>query len=418
MNKEQIDKLRVVCKNISVLYVEDDPNIAMQVEKMLRKIFTHVDVQSNGLLGLKSYMKKRQEIVITDISMPSMDGIEMSKNIRLINPEQNILITSAHNDIEYLMALIELGVDKFLTKPIDMGKFLGSISKIAIGIYREKREALLEQKLTLEQNLQAKIIDALAYPLAYFEQDRVLYANDSFREHFFTKIDTEDKNNFRLGYLFEEKRFVSLQNSALLDALEQKSTKVFELLDVKKKYIKKYHITIVPIAGTKQRLVSLVNLDDMNMELGRFKSQTDYFPKRDAFTHAVMEQKEQSQQNYYLFCIGLRNTSRFISKFGGTKMHEVYKNFAYCLKKEFLSEVERKLLSIYLFETNRYIFLVDESIAKNVEKSIYAFGGKYSYEFGSKLSFDLNVTKDEIQHSKKMSEVLENAEGMLYTFDD
>lgn len=418
MNKEQIEKLRRICKNISVLYVEDDPSIAIQVEKMLKKIFIHVDVESNGLLGYKNYLKKRQDIVVTDISMPAMDGIEMSKNIRQIHSEQNIIVTSAHNETSYLMELIDLGVDKFLAKPIDISKFLATISRIAVGIYREKREIELEQKLSHQQNLQSKLLNAVVVPLAYFEEDMIVYANDSFREYFFTKIDSEDTTQFRLGYLFEEKKYVSLSNSVLLDTVGQKQIKVFALMDMKKKYIKKFHINIVDVADKKHRLVSFVNLDDMNAELDRFKKQIDYFPKRDAFTNAVLEYKNSTQENYYVFYIGLRNVLRFISKYGGAKMHEIYLEFARSLKKEFVDAVESKMLSIYLFETNRYVFLVHNSIAEEIEKRANRFGSKYRFDYGSGLAFELNVAKEEIEHSQNASNVLQRAEGMLYTFDD
>ena len=151
MDKEKIKKLRQICRNISVLYVEDDGDISFQVENLLRKIFVKVHVEKNGLQGLKNFNENRQDIVITDISMPIMDGIEMSKRIRLLNSEQNILVTSAHNDLEYLLKLIDIGVDKFILKPIDMNSFLTNISKMAINIYRERREALLESKIKKER---------------------------------------------------------------------------------------------------------------------------------------------------------------------------------------------------------------------------------------------------------------------------
>lgn len=260
MNKEQIEKLRMICKNISILYVEDDQNIAIQVEKMLKKIFIHVDVENNGLLGLKNYMKNHQDIVITDISMPVIDGIEMSKKIIEINAEQSIVITSAYNDAEYLIRLIEIGVDKFVTKPIDMGSFLSSIYKIAIGIYREKREVLLESKLEEQQNLQLQIFNATPFPIAYFDRDLVVYTNNAFKTNFFTQIDLKDTQKFQLVCLFEQKKYLSLSNSALLDEIEKSNFKIYAVMDVKTKITKKYNISIAQITSNKQRLVSFINI--------------------------------------------------------------------------------------------------------------------------------------------------------------
>ncbi|MDP2893977.1 MAG: response regulator [Sulfurimonas sp.] len=144
MNREKLEKLRQHCKSISVLYVEDDTHISEQLEKLLKKIFLKIDVEKNGALGLESFIKNNQDIVITDISMPMLDGIEMSKRIRLLNPEQNIIVTSAHSDTESLLSLIEIGVDKFILKPIDMGVLLETISRVAVNIYRAKKALTCE----------------------------------------------------------------------------------------------------------------------------------------------------------------------------------------------------------------------------------------------------------------------------------
>lgn len=154
------------------------------------------------------------------------------------------------------------------------------------------------------------------------------------------------------------------------------------------------------------------------MEFDRLKTQIDYFPKREAFANAVIEQKNRSQHDYGLFCIGLKNITRFVNKYGGVKMHTVYKELAKNIKKEFAEVIENQLLSIYLFETNRYILLADKSIVEDVYKRLKGFGAKYNFQYGSGLSFDLNIAKEEIVRSRSASDVLENAEGVLYTFDD
>lgn len=418
MNKEQIEKLRIICRDISILYVEDDSSISMQVEKFLKKIFTNISIEKNGLLGLRSFTKNTQDIVITDISMPLMDGIKMAKQIKLLNSEQNILVTSAHTDSEYLVDLIELGVDKFITKPIDMKTFLSSISKIAIGIYRERREKVLEKKLQEEKELQTTILESIAFPLGYFDDDALLYANNAFKEHFFTSIEREDMTKFKLGYLFEEKKYVSYGNAEMFDMVEASEKKIFSIMDVQKKIRKKYNIKIVGLQSQTRRLVSFINLEEINKELDRLKTQVDYFPKRESFENAVLVQKNKSEENYGLFCIGLKNINRFVTKYGGANMHSVYIEFAKKLKKEFAVELQEETLCIYLFETNRYIVLSDANISDLVQKRLEKFGVKNFFEYGSRLPFELNVTAEKIEHSLRAEEVLKNAEGMLYTFDD
>lgn len=417
MNQEQVSKLRKMCKDITVLYVEDDKNIAIQVERLLKKIFLHVDVEKNGFLGLASFTQNRHDIVITDISMPMMDGIEMSKEIKLLNGEQNILVTSAHNDVEYLIELIEIGIDRFVTKPIDMNKFFAHITKMAVSIYREKREEFIEHRLKIQQDLQKKILGSVAFPLVYFEGDKIVYANSHFRKQFFTEIDNSDADRFRLGYLFDDKKFVTMSNAKVLDTIETEVSKIYLIMDMSEKIARKYNVNVSNLKEKDHRLVSLINLDDINIECERFRTQVDYFPKREAFFRTTLVQKNRSDENYVVFCVGLKNTKRFIERYGGARMHTIYTELARYLKREFEEEVDGRLLSIFLFETNRYMFLSDKKISAAVEKKLINFGDKYNYEYGSRLPLGLNYLKEEMAHERTAAQVLDNAEGMLYTIE-
>lgn len=414
MDKDQVKKLRAICRNISVLYVEDDVNISTQLEKLIRKIFSNVEVEKNGLLGIKNYTANRQDIVITDISMPIMDGIEMSKRIKLINSEQNILVTSAHNDTEYLIKLIEIGVDKFITKPIDMNNFLSSISKMAVSIYREKREIDLENRLKSQQDLHKEMINAMSFPVAYFQGDKVIYANNSFKKQFFTEIDLSDFSRFRLGYLFENKKYVFINNDELIQQIDKSQDKIYSIMDLSKKIIKKYNLSVTNLQNNEGCLLSLVNLDSINAEINRFKNQTNYFPKREAFSEALLEIKNNSHEDYEIFCVGLKNTKRFIDKYGGAKMHSVLNSLAKSIKKEFADELAKKEISIYLFETNRYIFLVEKNPDNLIDKKLLNFGKIYNYAFGSGLPLNIIFIKENMQNSRTLNDVLENTEGMLY----
>ncbi|HUH42186.1 MAG TPA: response regulator [Sulfurimonas sp.] len=415
MDKEQLRKLRAICRDISVLYVEDDREISVQWEKLIRNIFSKVEVEKNGLHGLQNYTKNRQDIVITDISMPVMDGIEMSKRIKLINNDQNILVTFAHNDVEHLIKLINIGVNKYISKPLNISNFLSNISKIAINIYREKREVILENRLKSQQDLHKEFLNGISFPLAYFEGDEIVYANNSFKRQFFTQIDTDDFNKFKLAYLFEDKRYISMENSTLIDEIYKSDNKTYLLMDVNKKILKKYNLGIAKFKNTKGCLISFVNLDALNAELNRFNMQVDYFPKRESFSQALLELKNSSKDDYEIFCVGLKNTKAFIDKYGGAKMHSIFHSLAKSLKKEFANEVAQKELSIYLFETNRYIFLVEKNPNNTIDKRLDNFGKIYSYSFGGGSPLELSFVKENIQNTRAVNDVLENSEGMLYT---
>jgi DNA-binding response OmpR family regulator len=112
-------------KNLTVLYVEDDKNFLKETKRVFNELFFRVDTAKNGEDGLSKYQKylndehKEYDIVITDISMPYMNGIELIKVIYQINKKQAIIVISAHDESKYLLELLNMGINHFLVKPID-----------------------------------------------------------------------------------------------------------------------------------------------------------------------------------------------------------------------------------------------------------------------------------------------------------
>lgn len=416
MDRKILEKLRRVCKNISVLYVEDDVNISEQLEKLLKKIFVKVDIEKNGALGLENFTINRQDIVITDISMPVMDGIEMSKRIKLLNPEQNIIVTSAHSDLEYLIGLIEIGVDRFVLKPIEMGSLLSTLSKVAVNIYRARREHFLEENLKKQKNIQIEALSTLMFPLLYVQDGAIVYTNSSFKKHFLTKEDQKDISHFKFAYLFEDKKFIPMENAEFFKSLQESKNGVYAIFDNETRTYTKYNLSIAHLKKSGGFLYSFINTNALNAELDRFKNQIDYFPKRESCsekTAQIIAKKEEHK----IFCIGIKHVKDFIAKYGGKEMHLIYQNLAKHLKKEFQTEVDDSLLSIYLFETNRYIILCHDSISLDIEKRLGSFGDKYAYEYGSRLPMSLSVAKESLSFEDSLSETMEKIEGMLYYFD-
>jgi len=123
--KDKINALRTYTQNADVLLVEDDESIHENIKKLLNGLFRNVDSSFNGQEALRLYKKskdnkKQYDIVFTDIEMPYMNGIELSKAIRDINPSKNIVVFSAYQDAKYLIDLINNGIRRFIPKPISL----------------------------------------------------------------------------------------------------------------------------------------------------------------------------------------------------------------------------------------------------------------------------------------------------------
>jgi len=115
---EKYKQLSDLAKNFTLLYVEDNIGLQKQASTIFHKFFPTLITANNGNEGLELFKKHNPDIVITDIKMPYLDGLEMVESIRALNTDAQIIITSAYDDKENLLKAIDVGVNKYLKKPI------------------------------------------------------------------------------------------------------------------------------------------------------------------------------------------------------------------------------------------------------------------------------------------------------------
>ena len=154
-----LKKLQSLTKIMRVLYVEDDENIRAEVKHYLDRLFGFVESAENGKEGLEKYQDGSYDIVLSDISMPIMDGLEMSREIRTIDENQEIIIVSAYSSSEYFVDSIEIGVSGYILKPIDFNQMKNALYNSALKInaikeaeaFRQHLEEMVEER-TVELN--------------------------------------------------------------------------------------------------------------------------------------------------------------------------------------------------------------------------------------------------------------------------
>lgn len=151
--------LNDLSKGLVVLYVEDHEEAREALYELLETIFPTVLVATNGEEGLDIYQNNTIDLIITDINMPKMDGISMIERIRDNNKEVKIVVFSAHEKIEYLTRCIELGVDGFLTKPLNQKKYFQTLYKVVEQIHTKKE--LNKYKEDLEKKVQEQLDELL-----------------------------------------------------------------------------------------------------------------------------------------------------------------------------------------------------------------------------------------------------------------
>ena len=126
----EIAELAEITKNKTVLYVEDDKDIRLNVTELLSNLFKEVSSAVDGLEGLNHYKNNSFDYLITDIKMPKMNGVTMIEEILKINPDQLIVITTAHDEDDYLEKFKAMGVKHVLQKPITFDSLLDTLKEI------------------------------------------------------------------------------------------------------------------------------------------------------------------------------------------------------------------------------------------------------------------------------------------------
>ncbi len=120
-----------ICQKLTVLYVEDEEKIRNLLKNTIKDEFKKFIVASNGDEGVKLFKKYQPDIVVSDILMPVMNGLEMSKIIKDISKNTPIILLTAFSEKEKLLTAIDIGIDKYLIKPIDVDELLKTIKEIA-----------------------------------------------------------------------------------------------------------------------------------------------------------------------------------------------------------------------------------------------------------------------------------------------
>lgn len=149
-----VKELQKLCKNLTVLYVEDDKSIQNVMTQYLEKFFSTVVSASDGVEGLDAYANAYFDVVITDLSMPRMGGLEMLKKIKAMTEDQAILITTAHNEPEYMMGAIKSGVDGYIMKPFDFMQLNQELYKLTLRLQKFKENE--EYSLYLKEMIDKK----------------------------------------------------------------------------------------------------------------------------------------------------------------------------------------------------------------------------------------------------------------------
>ena len=138
-------------ESIKILVVDDEAPIREMIKKGLSQIggFS-VEVAQNGAEAIEKIEKDVFDLVLTDLKMPEMDGLELLKNIKGTRPEVMVILMTAYGSIETAVEAMKIGANDYITKPIDLNELLIHISKV------QKESLLLRENLLLRMEVRKK----------------------------------------------------------------------------------------------------------------------------------------------------------------------------------------------------------------------------------------------------------------------
>lgn len=149
-------------RDFKVLFVEDEVKIREHIANSLSYMVKQVEQASNGLEALEVMQDFTPDIIITDLEMPLMNGMEFVKTVRQTNKDVLIVVITAHTNSEYLLELIDMHIEHFIVKPINFEKLFEVLQKCEETVLEHKTVVLelpkgysydWEQKvLTYEEN--------------------------------------------------------------------------------------------------------------------------------------------------------------------------------------------------------------------------------------------------------------------------
>jgi len=164
---QNIDNLIKISKNLKIMIVDDNQETIKYLVVLLENFFDEIVIAHDGEEALRLFKEEEIDIVISDINMPKLNGIELIEKIRALNSLVPIIILSAHNESEHVMKSIELGINGYILKPVNMESLVkvlsNSIEVINLRYTVDKQKKNLEDINTdLEQQMVKRISEIYA----------------------------------------------------------------------------------------------------------------------------------------------------------------------------------------------------------------------------------------------------------------
>ena len=282
-----------ILKNLKLLYVEDDEFARDEIADFLEFEVGELKTASNGEEGLEIFKTFHPDIVITDINMPKMNGLDMAKNIKSISPNTPIIVTSAYSDSDYIIKAIEIGINRYVLKPIDVDELLTMI-------IQSTKELFFEESIEARDEYIKFLIDSNPSFMLVLTDKEMEYINKTFLEF----LGYKDEKEFLVAHQNLDELTVPSVSELILDIMSDKEA---FMLIFKPGFSTAAKVTSVSGRGVGMDVVK-TNVEKLNgiIEIDSLKGKGSVFKIKIPLTLAIIQALLVTAQEE-LFAVPLAN---------------------------------------------------------------------------------------------------------------
>jgi|GEM_PF-1900870 len=245
--------------DIRILYVEDDEDIKEEISEFLESEVLELFIAKDGEEAIEIFREKKPDIVITDIQMPKLNGLELATEIKKIDKLIPIIITTAFNENEYLLKSINIGIDKYVLKPINLNTLIDSI-------YHCVESKILKSKLNDTGEYVNFLLDNSLDFIFVVKNNELEYVNTKLINYFGYESFEDFKNSLKNSNLsvYRDNKLDDFND--LLVFLKKHPENIIYLQDKVSRDLKPYFIKFIEFKKLNRYIFSFVDILKFNFE--------------------------------------------------------------------------------------------------------------------------------------------------------
>ena len=364
MDEATLKRLRQITHDMSILYVEDDEAIRSQMVKYLGKFFGNIVTAEDGQKGLEWYELRPFDIVMTDILMPTIDGLEMIAQMRERHPEQVIMVTSSYSDSENLMRCIDLNVDRFVPKPIDFSRLITLLLQTAVTIHNKRRSETLERTAQRDSKEHAEILDKINHGVLIFKGGSVDHLNATMSE-ILNFTDLQEVRELSIASMIVEPEIGDRDNRGIIDFFKEHPDAKIAIRPIDAEHESRYYIVRYErLESSGKEMLTFFDINAMETELKSLNyvinvDETTGLGSRRALMKTLERLREAGEGNHAITCVAICNLDAFKQKFGFRSFGRVFKLLGGYFRQNAYRTEEGEELSYYSTGSNQFVILHD-----------------------------------------------------------